>query len=549
MKCEIARLVGIAVLLFSSVLNTPTASADNNPITLERKSQSLEYSFADIAAAELAMYGVLPAQYMKPQKETREPLGRQDAVRIVYNMFAEGDLEKPNFLKHPFVDVDAEYDEAISWAYQNGVTFGISENLFGTSDITEAEFVTFLLRAMGYGNSFFYTESVEVAGYIGFEYIPFFQSEFTLGNAVQYLSYALDLHASGAEQSLKESLNMKPMLVPEAYPYRIVIAPRTKAEAEKNILMAKNYFPYEISIQGNRMQDDQFTELYREYLDLIYKCDSGEYSREPWWQCIISSWSKVSTSMSYASDSQLSAEDKESYTALSDELYIKYSDGAMSADDYVYQKELLMLNWLPANGPMRISLYYNEPYLLANDTSHVFRLFQDDQVRLWADEQYQSYIAPALEKSAYDAILAAKMLVCRLVSYDPNPTGKTSDGRQDTYRYESHSILGAYLDGHVVCDGYSYLFMYFMQRAGIPCFEMLGSSISSEEAEKGITDHSWVKVKLNDKWYNMDICWEDDFDWGTQLDLKSDNVFRFNRHWAVGFDSGVFASTENYRPY
>ena len=106
-------------------------------------------------------------------------------------MFAGKAVDSISYPNHPFIDVDRPYNKAISWAYANGVTLGIAENLFGTNDITEYEFVTLLLRAMGYGQSFRYTESVEVASCIGFGYIPFFQSDFTLGNAAQYLSYSL----------------------------------------------------------------------------------------------------------------------------------------------------------------------------------------------------------------------------------------------------------------------------------------------------------------------------------------------------------------------
>ena len=548
MKKRLVNLVGATAILLSSAFNVYSAPEELGEATLERETQSLEYSFADIAAAELAMYGILPEQYMQPQEETRKPFGREDAVSILYNMFFDEAAGEHSFPSHPFTDVDKKYDEAISWAYSNGVTLGISENLFGTYNITEYEFVTLLLRAMGYGQSFQYTESIEVAYYVGFEYIPLYQSDFTLGNAAQYLSYSLNLNGRLSDQPLREWLHLNPSLEKTAYPYRIIISPRNKAEAENNILMATSYFPYEIIIQGDRMQAEDFSELYREYLDLIYERDNRKYTTEPWWQGVISAWSKISVSLSTTSESFLSEDDRKIYSALQDELYIHYVSGEISAVDYLYQKETLMLDWLPVSGVMRICLYYNEPYMLSHDNSPIFRLFLDERVKRWADEQYQRYVAPAAEGDAYDAIMAAKQLVLRLASYDPYPTGQMDSGRQDVYRYESHSILGAYLDGHIVCDGYSYLFMYFLQRAGIPCFEMLGSTFSSEEAEKGITDHSWVKLKLNGNWYNCDICWEDDFGWGTQLDLKSDSVFRSKRHWAAGFDSGVFASEENYAP-
>ena len=52
----------------------------------------------------------------------------------------------------PFVDVlrGKYYTSAIDWAYNNGVTTGISATLFGTGDpVTRAQAVTFLWRQHG----------------------------------------------------------------------------------------------------------------------------------------------------------------------------------------------------------------------------------------------------------------------------------------------------------------------------------------------------------------------------------------------------------------
>lgn len=52
--------------------------------------------------------------------------------------------------EHPFSDVPEWADRHIGWAYQNGYTYGISENEFGTGIIQARSFVTLVLRALGY---------------------------------------------------------------------------------------------------------------------------------------------------------------------------------------------------------------------------------------------------------------------------------------------------------------------------------------------------------------------------------------------------------------
>ena len=52
--------------------------------------------------------------------------------------------------EHPFNDVPGWADQYVGWAYQNGYTYGISENEFGTGIIQARSFITLVLRALGY---------------------------------------------------------------------------------------------------------------------------------------------------------------------------------------------------------------------------------------------------------------------------------------------------------------------------------------------------------------------------------------------------------------
>ncbi|HPT75338.1 MAG TPA: family 10 glycosylhydrolase [Defluviitaleaceae bacterium] len=54
---------------------------------------------------------------------------------------------------HPFADVPAWASPAVSYLYNKGLTFGISGNLYGAKDeITPEQYMTFLLRALGYSD-------------------------------------------------------------------------------------------------------------------------------------------------------------------------------------------------------------------------------------------------------------------------------------------------------------------------------------------------------------------------------------------------------------
>ena len=55
--------------------------------------------------------------------------------------------------QHPFTDVPSWANNYVGYAYENGLTKGISKSKFGTDNATDVQFLTFVLRAMGYSDS------------------------------------------------------------------------------------------------------------------------------------------------------------------------------------------------------------------------------------------------------------------------------------------------------------------------------------------------------------------------------------------------------------
>jgi transglutaminase-like putative cysteine protease len=61
------------------------------------------------------------------------------------------------------------------------------------------------------------------------------------------------------------------------------------------------------------------------------------------------------------------------------------------------------------------------------------------------------------------------------------------------------SAFGAMVTGEAVCKGNAMVFLYFMQRLGIPCALVMGES-------RG-TVHAWNLVRLGGEYYNIDVTW------------------------------------------
>lgn len=62
-----------------------------------------------------------------------------------------------------------------------------------------------------------------------------------------------------------------------------------------------------------------------------------------------------------------------------------------------------------------------------------------------------------------------------------------------------HSAYGLFYDGNIVCAGYTLLYSYLLERIGI-------------ETEYVVCDdmvHAWNKIKIDGKWYNVDLTYDD----------------------------------------
>jgi len=78
-------------------------------------------------------------------------LNREQAITMVVRLLgAEKEAIEKNY-SHPFTDVSDWAEPYVGYAYENKVTMGIADTLFGAGDaITEKEFLSFLLRMLKY---------------------------------------------------------------------------------------------------------------------------------------------------------------------------------------------------------------------------------------------------------------------------------------------------------------------------------------------------------------------------------------------------------------
>lgn len=468
------------VFLFTLAVLTASCYASTN-LTLQEKPResTLPYTLGDLAASRLAVYGILEEKYRVPIDETGQPLGRLEAVAILYSAFAkDGDLK----YERTFTDVSEEYAKEVAWAYSSSVAYGVSETEFGIDDITEKQFLTMLLRVMGYQN-FEYSEAIQFARTLGLS--PVGKSHtFSLGDASLYLQDAMKLNAADG-RPLREKMQISEYPLQTTFPSCIRLIPTNELDAELQLKEAVRYLPTRIEIVAERISQEELYRVYQGYLFDSLDLKNGSYHGESWYLPCLSDLSGISPS-------------------------VDFQMGKM--------KNYLVL-----------TLKYNNAWILTCDLDDAFSKFDSDDLTRAADRFYQSCIRT--EKTEEEIVLDAKKAVMDHARYSSE--GKWTNGTR-VYPAKAHNLQGFFENGEIVCDGYADLFQYLMIRAGIPCVTVLGSTKGKTDADNGNYDHAWNKVRLDGKWLNMDVCWADSSS-TDRYDLRTDEYFADHEHWAVSY--------------
>ena len=97
--------------------------------------------------------------------------------------------------------------------------------------------------------------------------------------------------------------------------------------------------------------------------------------------------------------------------------------------------------------------------------------------------------------NAYDDIKMVHDYLVNNVEYD------TSISQSNIY-----DIYGTLVNNVAVCEGYARAFKYIMDEMNIPCVLVIGQGKNSQGQTE---NHAWNYVELNNKWYAIDVTWDD----------------------------------------
>lgn len=111
-------------------------------------------------------------------------------------------------------------------------------------------------------------------------------------------------------------------------------------------------------------------------------------------------------------------------------------------------------------------------------------------------EQAKNHIISMLEgKSNYEKIKIVHDYLIDNIEYDSTLSENNI-----------YDVYGALILKKCVCEGYAKAFQYIMNEVGIENTIVIGTSTNSKNKTE---NHSWNYVKLNEKWYAIDVTWDD----------------------------------------
>ena len=145
-----------------------------------------------------------------PVYELERALTRNEAVTMLVTLLGKIDEAKQQEWKTPFSDVADWAKPAVGYAYQNGLTSGISATTYGGDQpITAAQYISFVLSALGYENGidFQWDKSFELSNELGITDGDYDNSStFTRGDMVVISYNALGAKMKGQDVTLLQTL-------------------------------------------------------------------------------------------------------------------------------------------------------------------------------------------------------------------------------------------------------------------------------------------------------------------------------------------------------
>ena len=168
-----------------------------------------DITFEEQLAMELKSLGLFKGVSDTNFDLNREPSRVEALVMLIRVLGKESEVLNGEYV-HPFIDVPDWANKYVGYAYENGLTKGISDTEFGSENATSEMYITFVLRALGYSDvnesDFSWDNPYTLAKNINILPDLVDIENFLRADVVVVSHYALSAILKGSEQTLAEKL-------------------------------------------------------------------------------------------------------------------------------------------------------------------------------------------------------------------------------------------------------------------------------------------------------------------------------------------------------
>lgn len=150
----------------------------------------------------------------------------------------------------------------------------------------------------------------------------------------------------------------------------------------------------------------------------------------------------------------------------------------------------------PYNSFNRIYVTTNNFGKVTINVEHLYTEKQIEVINQKVEEIWNREIKDSM--TTKDQIKVIHDYIINHTIYDLKRANAIENGIDEaTPIHESHIAYGPLIEGYAICGGYSDAMAIFLDKMKIPNYK-----ISSE-------NHVWNFVKLDEKWYHLDLTWDD----------------------------------------
>lgn len=199
-KRTLSLCLALALLCGALALPASAATVENTAAT----TVTVNASMAANILYDLGLFegmGTLPSG--RPDFALDQTANRTQAAVMLVRVLGAEQEAKSNRYKNPYTDVPTWADGYVGYAVAKNITNGMGSNFGAASTITANQFVTQMLRALGY-SSVDYRNPAPTARAVGLTYPS--GTTFTRGDMVQVCYSALSCKVSGTGKTLSQQL-------------------------------------------------------------------------------------------------------------------------------------------------------------------------------------------------------------------------------------------------------------------------------------------------------------------------------------------------------